>query len=94
MAGNGYGFAEGEVTHRVEILRLFSLAGVLTNQIDISWVWAETVQGNVLERAPSVDGGATVLDIVVLFDAIIKRGGLRRVREQSLWKEVRWDYMT
>lgn len=67
---------------------------MLTNQIDISWVWAETVQGNILERAPSVDGGATVLDIVALFDAITKRGGVRRVREQSLWKEVRWDNTT
>lgn len=41
-----------------------------------------------LEEVPSVDGGATVLDIVTLLETIAKRGGVRRVQDQSLWKEV------
>lgn len=49
---------------------------------------APTRKARVLDSVPSVDGGATVLDIVGLLDTITKRGGVRRVQEQSLWKEV------
>lgn len=42
-----------------------------------------------LHEVPSLDGGVTVLDTIALFDTITKRGGVRRVQEQSLWKEVK-----
>lgn len=45
-------------------------------------------QGAVLADVPSVNGGVTVLDVVALFETIAKRGGVRRVQEKSMWKEV------